>query len=50
MLPIQIYNWITPVAGGVPRARAAAIVVLLAILLLMNSVAIFIRNRFQKRW
>jgi phosphate transport system permease protein len=29
---------------------AAAIVVLLAILLLMNSVAIYIRNKYQKRW
>ena len=29
---------------------AAAIVVLLVILLAMNSVAIYLRNRFQRRW
>jgi ABC-type phosphate transport system permease subunit len=29
---------------------SALIVVLLAILLIMNSAAIFIRNKYQRRW
>ena len=37
-------------AGGVPVAASAAIVVLLVVLLAMNSLAIFLRNKYQKRW
>jgi phosphate transport system permease protein len=49
-LPIQIFNW-----AGRPQAEfrelaAAAIIVLLGMLLLMNALAIVIRNRYQKRW
>jgi phosphate transport system permease protein len=50
VLPIQIYNWIAQSRGEFTVLAAAGIVVLLAILLAMNSVAIFIRNRYQKRW
>jgi phosphate transport system permease protein len=49
-LPIQIYNWIRDPREEFQVLGAATIVVLLVILLAMNSVAIFIRNRFQKRW
>jgi len=50
-LPIQIYQWtaLFPDEGFRPLA-AAAIIVLLAILLTTNAVAIWIRNRYQKRW
>ena len=49
VLPIQIYNWM-----GLPQSEfrglaAAGIMVLLAVLLAMNSIAIYIRNRYQKR-
>jgi phosphate ABC transporter permease subunit PstA len=49
-LPIQIFNWV-----GLPQAdfkvvASAAIIVLLAILLAMNGLAIYIRNHFQRRW
>jgi len=50
VLPIQIYDWIRQSRAEFQVLASAAIVVLLAILLLMNSAAIYIRNRYQKRW
>lgn len=50
VLPIQIYDWIRQSRAEFQVLASAGIVVLLAILLLMNSVAIYIRNRYQKRW
>ncbi len=49
-LPIQIYNLIKEPQAEFQELAAASIVLLLVILLLMNSIAIFIRNKFQKRW
>ena len=49
-LPIQIYNLIKEPQAEFQELAAAAIVLLLVILLAMNSAAIVIRNRFQKRW
>nr|WP_221383117.1 phosphate ABC transporter permease PstA [Actinoplanes polyasparticus] len=49
-LPIQIYNLIKEPQAEFQELAAAAIVLLLGILLLMNSAAIVIRNKFQKRW
>jgi phosphate transport system permease protein len=50
VLPLQIYSFISRPQEEFAVLAAAAIVVLLAILLLMNSVAIWLRNRYQKRW
>ncbi|MEU7002089.1 phosphate ABC transporter permease PstA [Nonomuraea sp. NPDC046570] len=50
VLPLQIYTFITRPQPEYAVLAAAAIVVLLVILLLMNSVAIWLRNRYQKRW
>jgi phosphate transport system permease protein len=50
VLPIQIYNYIGRPQAEYQELAAAAIVLLLAIVLLMNSIAIVVRNRFQKRW
>lgn len=47
-VPILIYNWVSQPDPQYQNAAAAAIIVLLALLLTMNSVAIFIRNRAQK--
>ncbi len=48
-LPMQIYKW-TSVPNKDLRVNAAAgIVVLVVVLLLLNSVAIWLRNRYQKR-
>jgi phosphate transport system permease protein len=49
-LPIQIFTWTQdPNQEFVTRA-AGAICVLMIILLLMNSVAIWLRNRYEQKW
>lgn len=50
VLPIQIFNWISQSREEFHVLASAAIVILLAILLMMNSLAIWLRNRYQKRW
>ncbi|WP_030924898.1 phosphate ABC transporter permease PstA [Streptosporangium amethystogenes] len=50
VLPLQIYSFISRPQEEFSILASAAIVILLAILLLMNSVAIWLRNRYQKRW
>ena len=49
-MPMQIYSWVKMPAEEFQYIAAAGIIVLLVILLLMNSVAIFIRNKFSKRY
>jgi phosphate transport system permease protein len=52
-LPIQIFNWISRASNDINNYRplaAAAILVLLIMLLLMNSVAIWLRNRYEQKW
>lgn len=51
-LPIQIYYWTldTVLTAEYANLAAATIVVLLTMLFLMNSIAVFIRNKFQKRY
>jgi ABC-type phosphate transport system permease subunit len=49
-LPIQIFNWAQQPQAEFHQAASAAIIVMLALLLAMNAVAILIRNRYQKRW
>jgi phosphate transport system permease protein len=48
-LPIQIFNLIKQAQSEFHELAWAAIVLLLGIVLVMNSAAIFIRNKFQKR-
>ena len=48
-LPTQIYDWISRPQDVFKELAAAAIVVIMAVLLLANSVAIVLRNRFQQR-
>jgi len=52
VLPLQIYYWTVDSALVAEYASlaSATIVVLLLLLFLMNSVAIFIRNKFQSRF
>jgi len=50
VLPIQIFNYISRPQEEFRVIAAAAIVVLLGVLLAMNSLAIFIRNRYGRRW
>jgi phosphate transport system permease protein len=52
VLPLQIYYWTVDAALVAEYASlaSATIVVLLVLLFLMNSIAIIIRNKFQKRF
>ncbi len=49
-LPIQIFNMAAESQDEYKTAAAAAIIVLLAMVLLLNGLAIYIRNHFQRRW
>lgn len=48
-LPTQIYDWISRPQQIFQDTAAAGIVVIMAVLLLANSVAIVLRNRYQRR-
>jgi phosphate transport system permease protein len=50
VLPIQIFNWVSRPQHGFAIAAAAGIVVLLTMTLVMNSLAIYLRHKNQKRW
>jgi phosphate transport system permease protein len=49
-LPMQIYDWAKRPQAEFQHVAAAGILVLMLFLLIMNSIAIFIRNKFQKRY
>lgn len=49
-LPIQIFNWVSRPQHGFHINAAAGIVVLLLVTLLLNALAIFLRNRYQKQY
>jgi phosphate transport system permease protein len=49
-LPIQIYSYLRLPQEEFKLLAAASIVVLLGILLVLNSFAIFIRNRYRRTW
>ncbi len=49
-LPVQIYLWSDLPEAGFQAKTAAAILVLLAFLLVMNGAAIMLRRRFERRW
>ncbi len=48
-LPIQIFNWVREYDTAFASNAAAGIVVLMTALLLLNSLAIYLRNKYQKR-
>jgi phosphate transport system permease protein len=47
---VQIYNWTRQPDPGFQTLAAAGAIVLLVIVLSMNAVAIFLRNRYRKQW
>ena len=49
VLPIQIFNWVSRPQVEFQANAAAAIIVLLVLLLTMNAVAIWLRDRYQKK-
>jgi len=50
VLPVQIFLWSDEVSRGFVEKTSAAIIVLLVFLLAMNGLAIYLRNKFEKRW
>jgi len=49
VLPIQIFNWVSRPQKGFFAAAASGILVLLVVLLLMNALAVYLRQRYQKK-
>ena len=49
-LPIQIFDWISRPQTAFAELAAAGIIVLLVVLLLMNSLAIWLRNKYESKW
>jgi phosphate transport system permease protein len=49
-LPIQIYQWVRLPDPEFQTIAAAASIILLVIVLAMNAVAIFVRNRYRQKW
>jgi len=49
VLPIQIFNWISRPQHGFVENAAAAIIILLAITFIMNGIAVYFRNKWQKK-
>lgn len=50
VMPIQIYNWASRPQPEFQNVAATGIIVLFIFLIVMNSVAVLIRNKFQKRY
>ena len=50
VLPVQIYLWSDSPEIGFAEKTAAAIMVLLAILIAFNLVAIILRKKFERKW
>lgn len=49
-LPMQIYDWAKRPGESFLPVSSAGIIVLMVVLVFMNSIAVFIRNKFQKRY
>jgi phosphate transport system permease protein len=49
-MPVQIFLWSDSSEAGFIEKTSAAIIILLLLLAVMNSLAIYIRNKFDRRW
>ena len=49
-LPVQIFLWSDSAERAWAERTSAAIIVLLAVLVSMNAIAIFLRTRLERRW
>jgi len=49
-LPVQIFLWADSPERGFMEKTSAAIMVLLLFLVVMNSAAVFLRKKYEKRW
>lgn len=50
VLPLQIFRYVSDARAEFKPLAAAASIVLLAVLLAMNTIAIVVRHRFEKKW
>ena len=50
VLPVQIYLWADSPERAFVERTSAAIMVLLTFLIIMNGVAVWLRNKFERRW
>ncbi len=49
-LPVQIFQFAARPQEDIREVAAAGIILMLAVLLVMNSFAIWLRNRYEQRW
>jgi phosphate transport system permease protein len=49
VLPMQIFTWTTRPQAGFAIAAGAAIIILLGITFFMNGIAVYLRNKWQKK-
>ena len=49
-LPVQIFLWVESAERGFQEKSAAAIMIILLFLFVMNALAVYLRNRFEKKW
>jgi len=50
VLPVQVFIWADVPERAFVERTSGAIIVLLAFLIMMNGLAVFLRNRFERRW
>jgi phosphate transport system permease protein len=50
VLPVQVYLWANSPERAFMERTSAAILVLLLFLVVMNAAAVFLRNKFERRW
>ena len=50
VLPVQIYLWADSPERAFTEKTSAAIMVLLTFLVTMNSLAVFLRKKFEIKW
>lgn len=49
-IPIQLFSWVSRPQSEFQQTAAAGIILLLGLLLAMNTVAIYLRNRYERKW
>jgi len=50
VIPIQIFNWVSRPQREFQEIAAAGSIVLLVVLLTLNAAAIYLRNRYSRKW
>jgi phosphate transport system permease protein len=49
-IPIQAFNWVSRPQAEFQQTAAAGMILLLTVLLTMNALAIYLRNRYERKW